>query len=92
MTEYMYGNPFENFADVLTHCDDSDSRHSVMMVRAAITYITLRLCRGGSEKMSPGSLDEVHDRIVAAVQKVTDMKREEILWLINDDLFVVGCG
>ena len=30
--------------------------------------------------------------IIAAVQKITDMKKEEILCLINDDLFVVGCG
>lgn len=90
--EYMYGNPFENFADVLTHCDDSDSltfgddgegSHYLYYPPSMPWWL---------REDEPRSLDEVHDRIIAAVQKITDMKKEEILCLINDDLFVVGCG
>ena len=86
----VYG--YENIADLLTFCDDTDT----------LTYD--RDGEGGSyfyyapsmpwEMLSnePQTLDEVHDRIIKAVMKVTDLTREEILYMIDDDLYVVGCG
>ena len=40
----------------------------------------------------PKSANEVHRRIVKAVQALTDLSEEEIESLIEDDLFEVGCG
>ena len=40
----------------------------------------------------PTSIDEVHKRIIKAVQKLTDMTSNEIEGLIDDHLYVVGCG
>lgn len=40
----------------------------------------------------PKTIDEVHRRIVTAVQKVTDLSEAEIEEMIDDDLYVVGIG
>lgn len=89
--DYLYGCPFENLADILTHCDDTDS-------------LTFGDNGDGSHYLyyppsmpwwfreeDPKSLDEVHERIITAVQRITDLQKEEILQMIDDDLFVVGC-
>lgn len=92
LRNYLHGYPFENLADILTHCDDSDSltfgddgcsSHYLYYPPSMPWWI---------REEDPKSLDEVHRRIIAAVQKITDMDAEDILRLIDDDLFVVGCG
>ena len=40
----------------------------------------------------PDTLDEVHKRIIKAVQVITDLTDEEIEQMIDDDLYVVGIG
>lgn len=90
--DYLYGNGFDSLADVLCHCDDTDT-------------ITFGDDGDGSEYFyyppsmpwyhkdnEPKSEQEVFDRIVAAVQKITDMASEEIAALIDNDLYVVGMG
>ena len=94
LINYLYGYPFENLADILTHCDDFNSltfgddgdsgcsSHYLYYPPSMPWWI---------REEDPKSLDEVHNRIVAAVQKITDMDAEDILRLIDDNLFVVGC-
>lgn len=92
MEEYLYGNGFENIADILCHCDDTD---------------TLTFCDDGEgnsyfyyppsmpwhhTKNEPQSEQEVIDRIVRAVQKIADMTRDQIEKIIDTDLYVVGFG
>lgn len=90
--DYLYGEPFNNLADLLTHCDDTDS----------ITYGDDGEC--GSyfyyppsmpwqrTENEPNTLEEVHHRIIKAIQVITNLSHEEIDAMINDDLYVVGCG
>ena len=40
----------------------------------------------------PKTEQEVIDRIIKAVQKITDMTEEEIEKIIDNDLYVVGVG
>lgn len=40
----------------------------------------------------PKSVEEVHEIIINIVQKVTDLSSQEIENLIDDELYVVGCG
>ena len=37
-------------------------------------------------------MDEVHRRLIQAVQRLTSLTSEEIEELIDDDLYVVGIG
>ena len=40
----------------------------------------------------PQSLEEVHKRIINAVQKITSLSNEDIAKMIDDELYVVGFG
>lgn len=40
----------------------------------------------------PQTIEEVHKRIISAVQKVTNLTDTEILDIIDDDIYVVGIG
>ncbi len=92
VSDFLYGEPFYNLADLLTHCDDTDS----------ITYGDDG--DGGSYfyyppsmpwhrvENEPDTLEEVHRRIIKAVQVITDLSYEEIEAMIDDELYVVGIG
>ena len=89
---FLFGKPFNNLGDLLTHCDDTDS----------ITYGDDG--DGGSyffysPSMSwhhianePDSLEEVHRRIIKAVQVVINLSDHEVEAMIDDDLYVAGIG
>ena len=40
----------------------------------------------------PTSIEEVHERIVAAVLCLCDMTAEQVNALIDDDIYDLGCG
>lgn len=40
----------------------------------------------------PRSIDEVRERIINAVQKFTNLSRNEIGEMINNDLYIICCG
>lgn len=78
--------------DLLAHCDDTD---------------TLTFCDDGDgneyfyyppsmpwhrTENEPDSAEEVHRRIIKAVQCLTDLSETEIEKMIDDDLYVCGCG
>jgi len=90
--DFLYGEPFQSLADILTHCDDSNS----------ITYggdgdggeyfyypPSMPWNRAGNE---PKTIGEVHSRIIEAVQKITVLTSQEIENMIDDELYVYGCG
>lgn len=90
--DFLDENPFSNLGDLLTHCDNTDS----------ITYGDDG--EGGSYFYYPPSMpwyrtetepdtpEEVHRRIIKAVQVITDLSDKEIEAMIDDDLYVVGIG
>lgn len=90
--EYYYGNGFENLADVLCHCDDTDSITFCDDGDGNIYFYyppSMPWHHTGNE---PQSEQEVIARIIKAVQKIADMTEEEIKKIIDNDLYVVGCG
>lgn len=89
--EWLYGQPFENLADLLTHCDDTDTLCYGNVDGDDYFYYPPSMPWQLRDN-DPKSIDEVHTRIVDAVMVITDLKEEEIEKLIDDDLFYVGCG
>lgn len=90
--DFLYGEPFENLADLLTHCDDTDSiTYGDTGDGEAFFYYPPSMPWHHTET-EPKTLEEVHQRIVDAVMVVTDLSAEEIESMINDDIYEVGCG
>lgn len=92
ITNFLYGEPFDNFGDLLCHCDDTNTMtygdngngESYFFYRPSYPW---QWC-----DREPKSLGEVHERIIAAVQKICDLTSDQIEALIDDDLYVYGCG
>ena len=92
INDFMYGEPFDNLGDLLTHCDDSNSlSYGDDGESGAYLYYPPSLPWQRTEN-DPETLEEVHRRIIKAVQRVTDMNAEEIDGMIDDELYVVGIG
>lgn len=90
--EYYYGNGFENLADVLCHCDDTDSLTFGDDGDGGTYFYYPPSMPWHHTSNEPQTEQEVIDRIIKAVQKITDMTEEEIKKIIDNDLYVVGCG
>lgn len=92
INDFMYGEPFDNLGDLLTHCDDSNSLcYGDNGESGAYLYYPPSLPWQRTEN-DPETLEEVHRRIIKAVQRVTDLTVEEIDGMIDDELYVVGIG
>lgn len=92
MNDYLYGNGFENLADVLCHCDDTDSITFMDDGDGNCYFYYPPSMPWHHTSNEPQSEQEVIERIVRAVQKITDMTEEEIKKVIDNDLYVVGMG
>lgn len=90
--DYLYGMPFDNIADVLTHCDDTDSITCGDDGEGGYYFYYPPSMPWEMRDTEPKTIQEVHDRIITAVQKLTNLTPEEIDLLIDDDLNVVGFG
>ena len=76
--EYYYGNGFENLADVLCHCDDTDSLTFGDDGDGGAYFYYPPSMPWHHTSNEPQTEQEVIDRIIKAVQKITDMTEEEI--------------
>lgn len=89
--DYFYGEPFENLADLLCHCDDThtltfgDNNDGECFFYYPPSYPWSR------NKNEPTSIEEVHERIKKAVLRICDLSDAEIESMIDDDLYEVGC-
>ncbi len=92
INDYMYGNGFENIADVLCHCDDTDSITFGDDGNGNCYFYYPPSMPWHHTKTEPKSEEEVISRIISAVKKITDMSPYEIRELICTDLYVVGIG
>ena len=90
--EYCQCNGFDNFADVLCHCDDTDSLTFGYDGEGASYFYYPPSMPWHRTPNEPKSEQEVIDRIVKAVQKISDMTEEEIKKIVDNELYVVGCG
>jgi len=92
INDFMYGEPFDNLGDILAHCDGSNSlSYGDDGESGAYLYYPPSLPWERTEN-DPDTLEEVHRRIIKAVQCVTDLSEEKIEEMIDDDLYVVGIG
>lgn len=90
--EYLYDQPFENLADLLTHCDDTDTITYGDDGYGGYYFYYPPSMPWELREEDPKTIEEVHRRIITAVQKVTDLTAEEIEAMIDDNLYVIGCG
>lgn len=93
MEEYCYNRlGFDNLASVLCYCDDTDSLTFCDDGDGSLYFYYPPSMPWERTSNEPQSERDVIDRIVKAVQKITDMTYEEIEKLIDNDLYVVGIG
>lgn len=90
--EFLYGNPFENLGDLLTHCDDTDSITYGDDGESGSYFYYPPSMPWHRTETEPCTLEEVHRRIIKAIQVVTNLSAAEIEAMIDDDLYVVGVG
>lgn len=90
--DYLYGQPFDNLADLLTHCDGTDTITYGDDGEGGYYFYYPPSMPWELREEDPKTVEEVHRRIITAVQKVTDLSEAEIEEMIDDDLYVVGIG
>lgn len=90
--DFLYGNPFQNLADLLTHCDDTDTITYGDNGDGGVYFYYPPSMPWHHKENEPQSVKEVHKRIIDAVMKVTDLTAKEIEPMISDDLYEYGCG
>lgn len=89
---YIHGYPFYGLADILTHCDDTDSiTYGDDGEMREFFYYPPSMPWHHTEN-EPQTLQEVHRRIIAAVRKITTLSEQEIDDMIDDELYIVGYG
>lgn len=90
--DFLYGNPFQNLGDLLTHCDDTDSITYGDDGESGSYFYYPPSMPWHRTETEPETLEEVHRRIIKAVQVVTNLSTSKIETMIDDDLYVVGIG
>lgn len=90
--DYFYGEPFENMGDLLCHVDDTDSMTYGDNGDGEYFFYYIPSYPWERRENEPESIEEVHNRIYLAVQKLCDISREEVEELIDDDIYEYGCG
>ena len=87
INDYIHGEPFENLAIMLCHCDDTnvltcrDAENDEYFLCYTPSYPWERRTN------EPTSIEEVREIIKDAVQRICNLTREEIETMIDDDIF-----
>jgi hypothetical protein len=89
--DFVDGQLFDSLADLLTFCDDTDTITYGYDGERDYFYYPPSMPWERVEA-DPETREEVHQRIITAIQKVADLAAEEIDGMIDDDLYVVGEG
>lgn len=90
--DYLYGEPFENLADVFTFCDDTDSLTYGDNGDGESYFYYPPSYPWERTENEPSSIAEVHERVIKAILRLCDMTREQVETLIDDDIYDYGCG
>lgn len=92
LDDFLYGEPFCNLGDLLTYFDDTHTlTHDSDGGDRDFLYYPPSMPWERLDN-EPKSIEEVHKRIITAVSAITTLSSEEIDKMIDDDLYVVGCG
>lgn len=92
LEDYLYGSWFDSVADILCHCDDTDTLTCASDGEGGEYFYYPPSMPWDHVPNEPQSEEDVIERIVAAVQKITDMSDDQIREIVDLDLYVVGCG
>ena len=92
LNRFLYGEPYSNLGELLTVCDDTGTMTYDDNGDCYSYFLFAPRMPWEFKNGTPMTIDQCHDIIVRAVQRVSDMSREQILALIDDYLHVVGCG
>ena len=90
--DYLYGELFQNLGDMLCHCDDTNTLSYGDNGDGEYYFYYTPSYPWDRRDNEPTSLEDVHERIKDAVQRICDLTREEIEALIDDDIYEYGCG
>ena len=92
LEDYLYGSCFDSVADVLCHCDDTDTLTYTSDGEGGEYFYYPPSMPWDHVPNEPKSEQDVIERIIAAVQRLTDMSDDQIREIVDLDLYVVGCG
>ncbi len=90
--DYLYGEPFDNLADMFTFCDDTDSLTYGDNGEGEYYFYYTPTYPWERTDNEPTSIEEVHKRIIDAVLCLCDTTAEQVNALIDDDIYDLGCG
>lgn len=90
--EYCYEMGFDGLADILCYCDDTSTITCSNDGDGGAYFYYPPSMPWDHVPNEPQTEKEVIRRIIKAVQKITDMTKEEIKNVIDNDLYVVGFG
>lgn len=92
LDDLLFDLPYDNLAELLTHCDCTDVMTYSDDGRGSSYFYYSPTMPWQRTDFEPASLDELHSRIICAIQSITDLSWEEIDGIIDDDLYVPCCG
>lgn len=92
VNDYLYGEPYDNLGDLLTFCDDTDTLTYGDDGEGTPYFYYPPSMPWQQGVRDPLTLDDCKRNIVKAVQRISDMTEEEIMNIIDEDLYVIGYG
>lgn len=91
LDDFFYGEPFENLGDFMCYQDNTGTLTFGDNGNGESYFLYVPSYPWERAENEPLSLAEVHERIIDAVLKVTNLTREEVDILIDDDIYEYGC-
>ena len=92
LDDFFYGRVFENLGDFMCHLDDADVlTYGDNNCGESYFYYPPSYPWERTDN-EPLSLTDVHERIIDAIVKVTNLTRKQADALIDDDIYEYGCG
>lgn len=90
--EYFYGEPFQNLGELLCHVDDTDTLTYGDNGNGEYYFYYIRSYPWERKENESQSIEEVYERIIAAVTRLCDILPDEIRVLVDEDIYDYGCG
>lgn len=90
--EYFYGEPFQNLGELLCLVDDTDTLTYGDNGDGEYYFYYIRSYPWERKDNEPQSIEEVYERIIAAVIRLCDISSDAIRALVDEDIYDYGCG
>lgn len=90
--EYLYGEVYENLAEMLCDCDETNTLSWGDNGNGEYFFFYCPTYPWSRRNNEPSSLDEVHERIKNAIIQLCNLPDKEIEKMIDNDIYEYGCG